>query len=149
MKDSKGNDKTIKDLKSKLADKEQAINGLKKTIRDLALIKNAPYVHTVVLKMKKDEDSEQIKLATNAAAKTLAKITGVRHLWIGRRAEVGSPGEMDKDYQVEVVVLFDDSDGLKKFLDDPLCKQFNDRVADYWNDPAVYDILRDPDTVKK
>ena len=115
---------------------------LRKSVRDLEAIKKAPFVHAKILKLKKEGD-EQVKIINDEALKTLAKIEGVRGVWVGKRAENGTPELAQTGYQLGMVVLLDDAESLQKFLDDPLHKQFNDKLADYWERPIVYDIQRD------
>jgi predicted RNase H-like nuclease (RuvC/YqgF family) len=121
---------------------------LRRKVRDLEAFKKAPFVHSVILKLKK-EDDEQVKTIAAEADKTLAKIPGVRAVWLGKPAEYGTPDLAQKDYQIGIVVLLDDADALLKFLDDPLHKQFNDKMGEYWERPVVYDFQRDGEAAKK
>ena len=124
-------------------DSSKEITSLRRQLKDLTALKKAPFVHTIILKLKKDDDA-QVKKVYDEAGKTLAKIDSVRGIWIGKPAANGPP-----DYQIGVVVLLDDADALQKFLDDSLHKQFNDKMAKDWERPVVYDIQRDPDMPKK
>jgi predicted RNase H-like nuclease (RuvC/YqgF family) len=150
---------TIKDKNAQIATLQQSSpqstkdlvkenDDLRRRLRDLEAIKKAPFVHSVILKLKKDDD-DQTKTVFEEANKTLAKIDGVRGVWIGKPAENGTPELAQKGYRIGVVVLLDDADALQKFLDDPLHKQFNDKMGEYWERPVVYDFQRDPDMPKK
>jgi hypothetical protein len=120
---------------------------LRRKIRDLEAFKRAPFVHSVILKLKK-EDAGQVKVIAAEADKTLARIPSVRAVWLGRPAEYGTPELAQKGYQLGIVVLLDDADALQRFLDDPLHKQFNDKMGEYWERPIVYDFQRDGELTK-
>jgi len=145
-------DAVIASLQSKaptaVADLTKENSALRKTIRDLQAVKKAPFVHTVILKIKTVDDAE-IKKVQEEAGKTLAKITVVRSVYIGKPVENGTPELAQKGYQLGVVVLLDDADALQKFLDDTLHKQFMDTMGSYWERPLVYDFQRDPEEPKK
>ena len=136
-----GSPQAIKDLT-----KENS--ALRQRLRDSEAVKKAPFVHSVILKLK-TEDAEQAKTIYEEAGKTLAKIDGVRGVWIGKPAENGTPELAQKGYQIGLVVLLDDADSLQRYLDDPLHKQFTDKMGEYWERPVVYDFQRDADMPKK
>lgn len=119
---------------------------LRKTVRELEAAKKAPFAHASILKLKKADDA-QVKAIYDEANKSLAKIAGVRSILVGKPVENGSP-TAQTGYQLGVVILLDDADALQKFLDDPLHKQFNDRMADLWERPIVYDFQRDVEALK-
>jgi hypothetical protein len=131
-----------------VADLTKENSALRRRVADLGAIKKAPFVHTVILKLKKADDA-QVKQVYDEVAKTLVKIDGVRNVYLGKPAENGTPALAQKGYQLGLVVLLDDADGLQKFLDDPLRKQFMDKMGDYWDRPLVYDFQRDMDEPKK
>ena len=142
----KDKDDTIAALQK--SDQSKDVVRLRKDLRPLEALKKAPFVHTTILKMKKMDD-EQVKMVTEEAGKTLAKIDGVRGFWIGKPAENGTPELAQKGYQLGIVVVLDVADALQKFLDDPLHKQFADKMTSQWERPVVYDIQRDMDDPKK
>jgi hypothetical protein len=146
----KDRDDTIAVLKDSQLTSAQAkeLVKLRKSASELDALRKAPFVHTKILKVKKINDA-QIKMVYDEANKTLAKIDGVRGVWIGKPAENPTPELAQKGYQIGVVVLLDDPDTLPKFLDDPLHKQFVSKMASYWERPVVYDLQRDPDEPKK
>jgi predicted RNase H-like nuclease (RuvC/YqgF family) len=129
------------------AELSKEVESLRKSVKDLEALKKAPFVHAMILKLKK-VDEAQVKIVHDEAMKTLAKIPSVRGVWVGKRAEYGTPELAQTGFQLGVVVLLDDAEALQKFLDDPMHKQFSDRLADLWERPIVYDILRDPDAKK-
>ena len=148
----KDRDATIASLQDKspttVADLTKENSALRKQVRELQAAKKAPFVHTVILKLKQKDD-DQVKKVQDEADKTLAKIDGVRSIYIGKPAEKGTPELAQKGYQLGVVVLLDDADALQKFLDDSLHRQFMDKMGDSWERPVVYDFQRDMDDAKK
>jgi predicted RNase H-like nuclease (RuvC/YqgF family) len=98
---------------------------------------------------RKVRELEAFKTVALEADKTLAKISGVRAVWLGKPAEYGTPDFAQKGYQLGIVVLLDDADALQKFLDDPLHKKFNDKMGETWERPVIYDFQRDGEMAKK
>lgn len=146
----KDRDATIASLKSPTAvsDLTKENTALRKQIRELQTIKKAPFVHTVILKLKKADDDE-VKKIYDEASMTLAKIDGVRAVYVGKPAESGTPDVAQKGYQLGLVILLDDSESLQKYLEDSLHKQFVEKMGDRWDRPVVYDFQRDTDDAKK
>jgi len=130
------------------AELSREIIRLRRTIRELESATKAPLIHTVILKLKKLDDTS-VKTISLEANKTLAKIDGVRNVWVGKPAENGTPDLSQRDYQVGIVVALDDVEALQRFLDDPLHKQFTERMGTLWERPVVYDLQRDLDEPKK
>jgi len=155
-------DTTITQLNSKitantasLKDKDTQIKSLndqadttQKRLKVLEALKKAPYLHTVVLKLKKPDDA-QVQRVYDEAYKTIAKIKGVRGMFIAKPAEDDTPELAQKDYHLGLIVMLDDADALKSYLDDPLHQKFVDKMGDYWDKPIVYDLQRDLDAEKK
>ncbi|MSQ96442.1 MAG: hypothetical protein EXR98_18070 [Gemmataceae bacterium] len=145
-------DATIVVLQNKsptaVADLTKENSALRKRVRELTAIQKAPFIHTAILRLKKADDA-QVKRVYDEVAKTIAKIDGVRNVYLGKPAENGTPELAQKGYQLGVVVLLDDADALQKYLDDPLLKQFKDKMSDYWERPLIYDFQRDMDEAKK
>lgn len=168
--------KQIADLKKKVSDRDATITSLKatattnaaslkdkdaqiKTLSDqndtmqkrlkvLEALKKAPYLHIVILTLKQSDDA-QVQRVYDEAYKTIAKIKGVRGMFIAKPADDDTPELAQKDYHLGLIVLLDNADGLKSYLDDPLHKQFTDKMGDYWEKPVVYDVQRDLDAEKK
>ena len=168
--------KQITDLKKKVADRDQTITQLNSTIttntgtikdktsqiktltdqntaqtkrlKTLDNIKKAAYLHATILKLKKSDDA-QVKKVYDQAFKTIAKIDGVRAMWIAKPADDDISEGAQKDYQLGLIVMLDDGDALKSYLDDPLYKKFTDKMGDDWEKPVVYDMMRDLDAEKK
>jgi hypothetical protein len=87
----------------------------------------APYVHVVVFHLKKDAPKDAVDGLIADAHSMLRKIPSVRDLRIGWPPETATPQFAQKDYQVGLVVLFDDAEGLKTYLDHPLHLQYVDK----------------------
>jgi hypothetical protein len=85
----------------------------------------APFVHAVVFYLKKDAPKGEVDALIADAHKMLAKIKSVRGLWAGRPAAKDQATPISKhDYDVGLLVLFDDADGLQKYLKDELHLEF-------------------------
>jgi hypothetical protein len=121
---------TIKTLKGKADAQKQ-----------LDTIKNASYVHTVVLTLKSDSKSTEGQSLLDDIP-NLQKIKTVRGLWYGSPADKATPDFAVKDFTVGITLLFDDYDGLKSYLDDPAHKKFADKHLKFFEKPVVYDVLK-------
>src|SRR5262249_46494264 len=86
----------------------------------------APYVHTVFFTVKKDAPEGAADALIADAHELLEKIPSVREIRCGKPAEKSSPGAQ-KSYSVGLVVLFDDYDGLKTYLDHELHLKYVER----------------------
>ncbi|MFN4257715.1 MAG: Dabb family protein [Gemmataceae bacterium] len=107
-----------------------------------ALAKNMPpYVHAVIFHMKKDAPADAVENMIRDSHELLGKIPTVRHLWVGRPAELATPEYAKKDYQVGLLVLFDNYEGLKTYLDHPLHTEYLKRHGQYWDNVPVYDFV--------
>jgi hypothetical protein len=87
----------------------------------------APYVHIVIFRLKPDAPKGQADALIADAHSMLRKIPTVRDLRAGKPAEQATPEHAKKDYQVGLVLLFDDFAGLKTYLDHPLHTQYVDK----------------------
>ncbi len=104
--------------------------------------KATPYVHVVVFPIKKDAPAGTADKLLADCHELLAKIPSVRELRAGRPAEK-STGVAKKNYQVGLVVFFDDYDGLKAYIDHKLHTEFVGKYKEYIDDDGfgVYDFL--------
>lgn len=118
------------------------IERLRKRVRDLEGMKNAPYVHTVIIKMKKDAPAAATKALLDDIPAMLGKIPSVKGLWYGRRADEVSPEFAVKDFSAGLVILFDNYDGLKRYLDHPMHVAFLEKHIKNLEAPLVYDCLK-------
>jgi hypothetical protein len=101
-----------------------AAEPLKAAKEDKAAGKAPPYVHVVVFRLAKDAPEGESEALITDCHEMLAKISSVRELRVGRPAEKATPNVAKKDFQVALLVLFDDADGLKTYLDDKLHLDF-------------------------
>jgi hypothetical protein len=126
----------------------QANAKLKKAQADLDTVKKAPYVHTVVLKLKGGgkNDSNSTQKDVNSMLHdlpSLAKIPSVRALYYGTPAPKSTPEFSVKDFSLTITVLFDDFSGLKSYLEDPIHTKFIEKhLKENWEKPIAYDVQK-------
>jgi hypothetical protein len=102
----------------------------------------APYVHTVIIRLKKGAPAAEADAIIADARKLLAKIGTVRGLWAGRPSDMAGP-RVAQPFDVGLLVLFDNADGLKKYLNDPRHKKFVEKHLKYVDEEkmAVFDFV--------
>jgi hypothetical protein len=81
-----------------------------------------PLVHAVIFYLKADAPADTTDEIIKDCHEMLAKVPTVRLLKAGKPAD--APGRAKKDYAVGLVILFDDVEGLKTYIDHPLHKEF-------------------------
>jgi hypothetical protein len=108
--------------------------------RKVAARKAAPFVHSVIFYLKKDAPDNEAESLIADAHQMLAKIPGVRDVHAGRPAEKATPGVAVKDYQVGLLVLFDDADGLHAYLEHPTHKDYVAKHEKHLDKVLVYDF---------
>jgi hypothetical protein len=101
----------------------------------------SPYVHSVVFYLKKDAPKGTVEELIGDSHKLLAKIPTVRGLWVGRPADKYTPKVTVTDYQVGLLVLFDDYAGLKTYLDHDLHTRYVDMHGKHLEKVLVYDFV--------
>ena len=89
--------------------------------------KVAPYVHAVIFHVKKDAPEGEVAALISDAHELLAPIPSVRELRVGRPAEKSTPDLAKKDFQVGLLVLFDDFEGLETYLKHPQHLKYVDK----------------------
>jgi hypothetical protein len=111
-----------------------------------AAVKAPPYVHVVVFRLAKDAPEGEAEALITDCHDMLAKISSVRELKVGRPAEKATPNVAKKDFQVALLVLFDDADGLKTYLDDKLHLDFINKHGKHWDREKleVFDFQNQP-----
>jgi hypothetical protein len=77
----------------------------------------APFVHVVIFRVKKDAPEGEVDALIADCKEMLSKIPSVKGLKVGRPAEKGTPEIAKTDYQIGLLVLFADADGLKTYLE--------------------------------
>jgi hypothetical protein len=90
--------------------------------------KHASLVHTVIFYLKKDAPDSTIDALIADARESLSKIPTVRGLKVGRRCEQSKGNFNDKDFQIGLLVLFDNFEGLQTYIDHPNHKDFVKRM---------------------
>lgn len=101
----------------------------------------APYVHAVIFYLKKDAPKDEAKALIADASELLAKIPTVRLVKAGVPADKATPKVAVTDYQVGLLVLFDNYDGLKTYLDHPLHTKYVEKHEKHIDKVLVYDFL--------
>jgi hypothetical protein len=85
---------------------------------------HAPYAHVVVFRMKEGAPKDAVENAIADCRELLAKVPSVRSVRAGRPAAKGTPDVPKMEYDFALLVLFDDADGLKTYIDHPLHRKF-------------------------
>src|SRR5262249_22369598 len=78
------------------------------------------YVHVVLFKMKKGTTAKEVKEVVKDCHGMLGKIKGVRSVKVGRPDEKSKAKAVKKDYDLALLILVDDVDGLESYLKDEL-----------------------------
>lgn len=103
----------------------------------------APYAHVVIFYLKPDAPKNAAEEMIADAHGMLAKIPTVRSIRIGRPAEMATPDFAKKDYQLGLLVLCDDYNGLKTYLDHPLHTKYVEKHLKHVDEKKllVYDFI--------
>lgn len=113
-----------------------------KTSEFKAVAKADPgYVHTVIFYIKKDAPKDEADALIKDAYSMLAKIPTVRLLKIGLPAEKATPKLAVTDYQVGLVIFFDNYDGLKEYLEHADHVKYVDKHMKHLDKIVVYDFI--------
>jgi len=101
----------------------------------------APYVHTVIFHLKKDAPADTVEKIIEGCH-TLEAIPAVRALKAGRPspADASTPKVASQEYDVGLVVLFDDAAGLKTYLTHEIHLKFVKDYGQYFEKVLVYDF---------
>jgi hypothetical protein len=78
------------------------------------------YVHAVIFHVKKDAPKDEVDALIRDAHEMLRPIPSVRELRVGRPADTATPGFANKAYQVGLLILFDDAEGLLAYHHHPM-----------------------------
>lgn len=103
--------------------------------------KQPPYVHSVIFYVKKDAPKGTVSELISDCHKLLAKVPSVRGVWAGQPADKYTPKVTVTDYQVGLLVLFDNYDGLKTYLDHELHTQYVEKHGKHIEKVLVYDFV--------
>jgi hypothetical protein len=107
--------------------------------RRTVISRKPPFVHTVIFYLKKEAPGNEADAVIADTQKLLAKIPSVREIRAGKPADKATPIAA-KDYQVGLLVLFDDTDGLHTYADHPLHKEFVANHEKNFDKVVVYDF---------
>jgi hypothetical protein len=116
------------------------IHGQDKKDRKVGGRKTTPFVHSVIFYLKKGAPENEAEALVADAHQILAKIPTVHNLHAGTPAEKGTPKVAVKDYQVGLLVLFEDADGLQTYLEHPLHRDYVSKHEKYIEKVLVYDF---------
>lgn len=108
--------------------------------KEKLVAKEAPFTHVVLFTLKKDVNAEQVQTLIADSHEMLEKIPTVRSLKAGRPAEKGTP-IASKEYQVGLLVNFDDSDGLKTYIDHEEHQGFVKKHEKEFEKVVIYDFV--------
>jgi hypothetical protein len=105
--------------------------------------KGPNFVHTVIFHLKKDAPAAEVEALITDARELLRPIPSVRDLKIGRPADKGTPDRAKKDFQVGLVVLFNDQAGLETYLNHPMHLKYVEKHLKYIDAEklSVYDFV--------
>jgi hypothetical protein len=101
----------------------------------------ANYVHAVIFYLKSDAPKGEAGALIKDSHQMLAKIPSVRRLSAGRRAEKATPEVAVTDFQVGLLVYFDNYKGLQTYLDHPLHTEYVQKHKKYLEKVVVYDFV--------
>jgi hypothetical protein len=91
------------------------------------------FTHVVVFYLTKDAPKEEADSIIADCHDMLAKISSVRDLKAGKPSDKGAPMVSRTDYHVGLLVLFDNADGMKAYLDDKLHQDFIAKHGKYFD----------------
>jgi hypothetical protein len=95
--------------------------------QDKPTLRQPQFVHTVIFYLKSDAPKDAAEGLIKDAHELLTKIPTVRGIKVGRPSTHGSEEFAKKDFQVALLVMFDDATGLKPYLEHPLHLKYVER----------------------
>jgi hypothetical protein len=107
--------------------------------RERVTVKDPGFSHVVIFQLKKDAPSNAAEGMITDCRTMLTTIPTVRSLKVGRPSEK-STSIASKDYQVGLLVMFDDYDGLKTYLDHEKHQEFVKKHDKEFDKVLVYDF---------
>ncbi|MDM8008214.1 MAG: Dabb family protein [Phycisphaerae bacterium] len=99
------------------------------------------YVHCVFFTLKPDTPESEIDAQIAGGQELLAGIPTVRRLETGRRDETMNRDVSVTDFDLGLVVLFDDKAGHDVYADHPLHLEYIKRYKPQWAGIRVFDCL--------
>jgi hypothetical protein len=94
-------------------------------------------IHSVYFWLKPELKPEEIQQYVNGA-KSLLKISSVRHGWVAKPAIYDRP-VIDRSYSFALILVFENTDGHDAYQVDPIHDQFRIGCAHLWNQVKIYD----------
>jgi hypothetical protein len=111
-----------------------------KEVKKDTAAKEPPLVHVVIFQLKKDADADAAQSLIADSHEMLEKIPTVRGLKVGRPTEKKEANSA-KDFQVGLLVMFDDQEGLKTYADHEEHQKFIKKHLKDWDKVVVYDFV--------
>lgn len=88
---------------------------------------SAPFVHVVLFKTGAESPDAASAALMRDIRELLAPLPTVRGIWVGRPAPTDTRPIVDANYDVGLLLVFDDQEGLQDYLDHPLHVQFAEK----------------------
>ncbi|HNR98176.1 MAG TPA: Dabb family protein [Planctomycetota bacterium] len=101
----------------------------------------APFVHVVLFKVKAEPKDAAVAQLVDDIRTVLAPLPTVKGLWVGAPAPTATRPIVDANYDVGLMLLFEDQQGLQAYLDHPAHAEFAKR-HDTGNEVRVFDFTR-------
>jgi hypothetical protein len=102
--------------------------------------KEAPFAHVVIFQLKKDAGADATESLIADSHEMLEKIPTVRGLKVGRPSEKKEANSAT-DFQVGLLVMFDDQAGLKTYADHDEHQKFVKKHGKNFDKVVVYDFI--------
>jgi primosomal protein N' len=104
---------------------------------------SAPFVHVVLFKVKAEDRDAAAAEIQKDIDRILAPLPTVKGLWRGRPAPTNTRPIVDTNYDVGLLVLFEDQKGLQDYLDHPKHVEFAQK-HDTTCEVRVFDFVPGP-----
>jgi len=97
-------------------------------------------VHNVYFTLRDDTDEARAALVADCYA-SLSRLPGIRFFSAGARDERIDGGANDRDFDVALLVVFEDRAAHARYVEDPAHKAFIEAHAPNWQVVRVFDSL--------
>lgn len=97
------------------------------------------FVHAVYFWLKPELQPAQIR-QFEELAQAMAKIPGVRHLWVGKPAATNRP-VIERSYSYALIVVFDDAAAEEGYQKHPIHDTFREKCGSFWSKVQIFDSL--------
>jgi len=101
----------------------------------------AGYVHTVFFTMAPDSSDTQIQGFVHDCHEMLKRVPTVTKFEAGRRDTLSTREFNEVEFDVGLVVRFEDKAGLDGYIDDPAHVELVEKYKDAWTRILVYDFI--------